>query len=71
MILGLGKRDTRFKMSEGRLFKDLKKMFKSSIRKMLFLWITLDKIFIIFSLGVIFSKFLDGIKEKAAKHQTR
>ena len=34
VILCLGKGDTCFKMSKVRLFKDLKKMFKSSIRKM-------------------------------------
>ena len=37
---------------------------------MLFLWINLVKIFI-FLMGFFFSKFLDGIEEKAPKHQTK
>ena len=53
-------------------FKILK-IFKSSIRKMTscFFYESLWSIFSFFSLAVIFSKFLDGIKEKAPKHQTR
>ena len=37
---------------------------------MLFLWISLVKIFIFFiNLSIIFSKFLDGIEKKAPKNQ--
>ena len=51
--------------------KICKKMFKSSIRKMFFSINHLVKVFIFFSLGVIFSKLFDGIKGKAPKHQIR
>ena len=74
-------------MSKVQLFKDLKKMFKSSMKKMkiltvihrktkvihreIFFYESLWSKFSIFSLAVIFSKFVDGIKEKALKHQKR
>ena len=42
-------------------------MFESSIRKMTF---SMNHFGQIFSLAVISSKFLNGIKKKAPKHQT-
>ena len=66
MILGLDKCDICFKMSEHRLFKDLKKkIFKSSVRKMTFAF-SMNHSGQNFHclLAVIFSKFLDGIKKE-------
>ena len=53
-------------MSKGRLFKDLKKKSSNAFSMNHF-----GRNFHFFSLAVIFSKFLNGIKEKAPKHQTR
>ena len=64
--LGLGKSAICFKMSKVRLFKDLKKYSNQ-----VFFYESLWSKFSFFSLAVIFSKFLEGIKEKAPKHQTR
>ena len=62
----------RFEMTKVRLFQYLKKKFKSSrsIRMILFLWINLVKIFILFD-GYHFLEILDGIEEKATKHQAK
>ena len=59
-------------MSTVRLFKDLDKKVKSVYKKnVCFFYEPLWSKFSIFSLTVIFSTFLDGIKEKVPKHQTR
>ena len=56
-------------MSKVRLFKDLK---KGQIEyKKCFFYESLWSKFSFFSLAVIFSKFLGGLKEKAPEHQTR
>ena len=69
MILGLGERDTCFKMSKVRLFKDLKNV-QIKYKKNAFSINHFGQNFI-FSLAVIFSNFLDGIKEKAPRHQKK
>ena len=61
-------------MLKVRLFKDLKKNVQIEYKKnenLCFFYKSLWSKNFIFSLGVIFSKFLDGVKEKASKHHTR
>ena len=58
-------------MSKVRLFKDLKNVQIEYKKNDCFFYESLWSKFSFFSLAVIFSKFLDGIKEKATKHQRR
>ena len=58
-------------MSKVRLFKDLKNVQIEYEKNDCFFYESLWSKFSFFSLAVIFSKFLDGIKEKATKHQRR
>ena len=64
------RKDLRNK-SEGVEINPFLMILKISVSNLCFFYESLWSKFSFFSLAVIFSKFLDGIKEKAPKHQTR
>ena len=66
MIFGPGKRDICFKISEVRLVKDLNKNLQIKYKKNAFSMNHFDQNFHFFSLAVIFSIFLDGIKKRGS-----